>query len=196
MAQLMLINPANRPKKRRASKTAARRRKTTARANPAPRRRRRSLRVSGTPVRRRRARRNPIGVGGIGDTLMTALTGAGGALAVNAVFNLIPLPATMKTGMGATASKALLAVGVGMFGRKLIGRAAGKMAEGALTVIAYDAVKSMVPASFGGEGVAGLGYYGPAVNAGTLPGILPNASVTNLNGMGEYVSGMGEYVYQ
>lgn len=206
MAQLMLINPAKRPSKRRGKATAAQLRALKkARAarkvssNPAPRRRRASLRAASAPRRMKRARRNPIGMSGIFGDVMGAVQGAGGALAINAAFNLLPLPATIKaapSGMAGTAVKMGMAVALGMVGRKVLGRAAGKMAEGAMTVAAYDAIKGFVPSTFGGDapaGVAGLGYYGPAVNAGALPEVYPNTSV--MDGMGEYVSGMGQYTY-
>lgn len=189
MAQLMLINPAKRPKKRRVT---AKRRTPAAKANPAPRRKR-ALRVARTGTTRRRARRNPINTRGIMSDVMGAVQGAGGALAVNAIMNLLPLPLSMKSGWGATATKVGLAVAVGMFAKPLVGRAAGKLAEGAMTVAAYEAIAGMVPSTFGGSavpGVAGLGYMSAGMNAGG--NYLPNNSV--MNGMGEYVSGMGEYV--
>jgi len=207
MAQLMLINPAKRPKKRKASPAqlralAAGRKRRAAAANPAPRRRRNStaMRVTRSSTRRR-ARRNPIGMTGVMGDLVGAVQGAGGALAVNAAMNILPLPASLKTGWGATASKIGLAVALGMLGRKVLGRSAGKMAEGAMTVAAYEAISGMVPTTFGGSapaaGVAGLGYYGAAQNAGgnipVVNGSLPFNG--NGSGMGEYVSGLGEYVY-
>lgn len=204
MAQLMLINPARRPSKRRkaGSRKAtpaqlralakARRARAGLSANPSPRRRRRSLRATSVSTRRR-ARRNPIGVGGIMGSLGTAVWGAGGALAVGAAYNMLPLPATLKTGMMGTVSKLALAVAFGMIAKPMVGRNAGKMAEGAMTVIAYEALQGMLPASMGGSGVAGLGYMSPGMVVGG--NALPNTSV--MNGVGEYVSGMGgmgEYV--
>jgi len=211
MAQLMLINPARRPSKRR--KTTARRRKASpaqlralakarrARAglssNPSPRRRRRTSLRAVARSTRRRARRNPIGMGGVMGMLTGAVWGAGGAFAVNYAFNMLPLPATMKTGMMGTVSQLGLAVALGMLGKKVIGRNAGKMAEGAMTVTVFQALQNMLPVSAGGTSVAGLGYMSPGLNAGGS--MLPNMSVPNFAGMGEYVSGMGgmgEYVYQ
>jgi len=199
MAQLMLINPAKRPAKRRRKASpaqlralaAGRRKRSGLAANPAPRRRRRAPLRAVARSARRRARRNPVGMGNV----MNAVQGAGGALAVNAVFNLLPLPATFKTGLAVPAVKMALAVGVGMFAKPLLGRAAGKMAEGAMTVAAYEAIKSVMPVSMGGDSLAGLGYMSPGMIAGG--NTLPNMSVPNsMGGMGEYVSGMGEYVYQ
>ena len=206
MAQLMLINPARRPSKRRKSRTGrkaspaqlralakARRARAGLSANPSPRRRRRAMRAT-SHVTRRRARRNPIGMGGIMGMLGGAVWGAGGALAVNYAYNMLPLPASMKTGMMATVSQLGLAVAAGMLLKPVLGRNAGKMAEGAMTVTAFQALQSMLPMSAGGTSVAGLGYMSPGMVAGG--NALPNMSVPNFAGMGEYVSGMGEYVYQ
>jgi len=203
MAQLMLINPAKRPKKRKASPAqlralakgrATRRRNAAPASNPAPRRRRTSLRaVSRRTSRRTRARRNPIGMTGVMASIMTAFQGAAGAVGVNAVYNLLPLPASMKSGMMGSATKMALAVGLGMAAKPMLGRAAGKMVEGSLTVTAFEIVSGMLPVNMGGSSVAGLGYMSPGMNAGG--NILGNSSVpNNFAGMGEYVSGMGEYV--
>ena len=204
MAQLMLINPARRPSKRRKTGrkaspaqlralAKARRARAGLSANPSPRRRRHSLRAVARHTRRR-ARRNPVGMGGIMGSLMGAVQGAGGALVVNYAYNALPLPASMKTGMMATVSKLGLAVAFGMIAKPMLGRAAGKMAEGAMTVATFEALQGMLPASVGGTSVAGLGYMSPGMIAGG--NALPNMSVPNFAGMGEYVSGMGEYVYQ
>ena len=202
MAQLMLINPAKRPTKRRKASpaqlralAAGRRKRSGLAANPAPRRRRRTALRAVSRTTRRRARRNPVGMGGVMGNIMNAVQGAGGALAVNAVFNLLPLPLSLKTGMAVPAVKMALAVGVGMFAKPLLGRAAGKMAEGAMTVAAYEAIQGMLPVSMGGSSVAGLsgmGYMSPGIIAQGNSGLTPNQSMA---GMGEYVSGMGEYVY-
>ena len=209
MAQLMLINPARRPSKRRKStsrKTTPAQLRALAKArrarrahagpatNPAPRRRRRHSLRAVARSSRRRTRRNPIGMGGIMGMLTGAVWGAGGAVAVNYAYNMLPLPATMKTGMMGTVSKLGLAVALGMLGKSVLGRNAGKMAEGAMTVAAYEALQGMLPVSAGGTSVAGLGYMSPGMVAGG--NMLPNMSVPNFAGMGEYVSGMGEYVYQ
>lgn len=199
MAQLMLINPAKRPSKRRkatrspAQKAATRRMLAANRTRKAPatRRRRRNPVSALSTVHTRRARRrarNPIAMGGIMSSLTDAAIGAGGALAVDMAFNFLPLPATLKTGMAGTAAKAATAIAIGTLGRKVLGRTAGKMAAGALTVIAYDALKAYVP---GVATVAGLGYMSPGLPAGYLP----------QQGVGEYVqsrnmAGVAEYIYR
>lgn len=202
MAQLMLINPSKRPSKRRRKASpaqlralaAGRRKRSGLAANPAPRRRRRPSLRAVARSSRRRVRRNPVGMGGIMGNVMSAVQGAGGAVLVGMAYNMLPLPATMKVGMMGTVSKMGLAVALGMLGKPVLGRAAGKMAEGAMTVAAYEALQTMLPVTMGGSSVAGLGYMSPGMIAGG--NALPNMSVPNFAGMGEYVSGMGEYVYQ
>jgi len=190
MAQLMLINPAKRPTKRRRKASPAQLRALAAgrakragvpATNPAPRKRRRSMRAVARTVRRK-VRRNPIGFGGITATILDAAKGAGGALAVNMVYDLLPLPLSMKTGHTADLVKAALAVGLGIAAKPLLGRTAAKMSEGALTVIAFQAMQNLMPVT--GGAVAGLSYVSPGMIAGPA------------GGMGEYVqsSGMGEYV--
>ena len=200
MAQLMLINPAKRPSKRRKASPAqlralakARRARSGVSQNPAPRKKRPSLRaVASRPAT---LRRNPVGMGGIMGDLMGAAQAATGAIAVNALTNMLPLPASMSVGWQRQAVNFAAAVALGAFGRKLMGRAAGKMAEGAMTVAAYNVIAGFVPVNMGGNAasaVAGLGYMSPGMVAGQLPVTGYNQSVS---GVGEYVSGMGEYVY-
>lgn len=192
MGQLMLINPRKRRATKRKATTKKRRtyRKVAVKSNPAPaiRRRRRSIRAVAKSSRRR-VKRNPIGMTGILGTLTDAAIGAGGAIAVNFVYDKLPLPATMKMGVTGQATKAALAIGVGILGKKVLGRSAEKMAAGALTVIAYDMIRSFMPV--GAPAVAGLGYVSSGQTAGQI---------------GEYVQGgnfnfatdnsnMGEYVY-
>lgn len=195
MPELMLLNPSKRPSKRRRASPAqlralAKARKARAvRSNPAPRKRRKSpMRALATGVRRRRVRRNPIGLGGGGmmGQLIGAMQGAAGALAVDAVLTYVPLPSMMTTGVMRNVTKAGLAIGIGLVGKKFLGRTAAKMAEGAMTVAAYSAAKDMLS----GAGMT-LGYMAPAMSY--APSMLPAP------GMAEYVnsfhsSGVGEYV--
>lgn len=199
MAQLMLINPRKRRASSKRKAAAPKRRRTykrvAAKTNPvAPIRRRRHHRVAVKARHHRRIRRNPIGLGGIGGQLMNAGIGAVGAVAVDTIYNYLPLPATMKVGAVGTASKVALALAVGILGKKLVGNSAEKMAAGSLTVIAYDLVKSFMPPSLPAPvispAVSGLGYMSPGINGGYLP----------QQGMGEYFgfansnAGMGEYI--
>jgi hypothetical protein len=89
------------------------------------------------------------------------------------------LPASMQSpvnpdssaNFGYFGAKAALAVALGTFGRRLpvVGRFAGQMAEGAMTVLAYQLIRPMVPATM-------LGYMNPA---------------PTVRGTGAYVSGGG-----
>lgn len=193
----MLINPRRRKAKRKAAPAKRRaKRRTVVRTNPvAPIRKRRvSRRSTLKAVSRRRPRRNPIGLGGIVGTLTDAAIGAGGALAINFVFDKLPLPMSMKVGNTGMAAKAAIAIAVGTFGKKFLGNTAGKMAAGALTVIAYDVMRNLLPPPML-QTTAGMGYIASGQNAGYIGG----------NGMGEYINGgdfnfatngaaMGEYI--
>jgi hypothetical protein len=189
MASLMLINP----RKRRAT---AKRRKV--RRNPVAKKaatnpvRRYKRRVS-VAAKRRRIRRNPIGFSGIQSSLMNSVIGGAGAVGVDFIADMLPLPLSMKTGWTGVATKAALAVGVGMIGKKFLGRNAEKMAEGALTVLAYSSIKGLMPTMQTGAAINGLAYLSPAQNAGNMAQLQeylnpdPFAGSANLSGLGEYV---------
>lgn len=96
-----------------------------------------------------------------------AAIGAGGALAADVAMGYASgvLPATMASRLNADgstnwlyyATKGALAIGIGVFGGKLIGQAtAAKMGEGALVVMAYEILRGFMPA-----GIT-LGYYNSA----------------------------------
>ena len=128
---------------------------------------------------RRRRRSNPIGgmFGGIVPQLMTALKGAGGAIAVNAIYNYVPLPAMLRQGKMVYVTKAALAMFLGVFGRRFLGAAATDMARGALTVITTQAAVEVL-ANTGlrlGESYSGIGYYSPG------------EAMDGIQGLGEYV---------
>jgi hypothetical protein len=188
MAQLMLINP----RRRRAATTRKRRRVRRNPANPivyaAPRRRRRMS----APRVRRRIRRNPaLRGGGLMNDLMQAGIGAAGAIGTDMIYGMLPLPVTMKTGLMQPIGRAAVALAIGTMGRRFLGRAAGQMAAGALTVIAYDVFKGfMGPAT----PLKGLGWAGSAPDAGYAE--MPQAALSDypdMSGMGG-MGGMGEYV--
>lgn len=192
MEQLLLVNPRKRRRSKRRTpprgpggrfmkrgtvRRRARRHSPRRRRNPVPsalsmanpRRRRRSV----ARVHRRR-RRNPVGGGFLGNLtrpLMPALIGAGGAIATDAVFGKLPLPANLKTGNLAVVTKAVLAVALGMvvsrFGNRRIGE---QMTAGALTVQAHSVLMPFVAQ------IPGLGYYGAGY-------ALPASA-----GVGEYIS--------
>ena len=172
---MMLINPkrrsAGRKKPRSAAQKAATKRlvsfnkarkaPSARRSNPIRKTRRKT--VSSAPAARRR-RRNPITLNKPLAMLMPALYGAGGALAVNAVMNYIPLPAMLTTGRMRYVTKIGLAVLMGTFGKKLLGAKAQVMAEGALIVTMTEAMKDIVGGATGlqlGDS-DGISYISPA----------------------------------
>lgn len=192
---LLITNPKKRRKARAGAKKRVRTKRRVAKrrvavtvkaaANPI-RRRRRGARSN--PIKRRR-RSNPISRRGLISQLtgavMPAVQGALGAVAVNAVFNRLPLPVMLKTGIVGTMTKAVMAVGVGMLVGKFAGQSLGRnMASGALTVLAYNQIQPMLPA-----GLSDMGYYG----AGYALDDLPNSLSDLPNSLSEYISDTSMY---
>lgn len=208
METLMLVNPKARRKShkpRSAAQRAATKRMIAAnrrgrssnprkrharRANPIAARRHHYRARRSNPVRalrhHRRARRhNPIVSGGMGQMLKNAFTGALGVVTVNAAYNYLPLPATLKTpGYTSYAVKGALAVGVGLLGKRFLGARAIKMAEGSLTVTLAQVLSDL--ATKAGVNLSGVSYYSPAVQFAN-----PRLSeyMQPAGGMGMYMSG-------
>jgi len=200
MEELLLVNPR---KRRAKGRTAAQRlatsklvalNKARRRKNPAPR-----AAATSNPKRRRRAapsvksmyrrrRRNPVSAtGGLMPLLNAALMGAAGATAINAAVSYLPLPTALQTGNMKHVTKAAMAIGLGLFGRRFLGKAALSMAQGSLTVTMTDAIKDVAA----GAGMS-LGYYAPAVTmAPTGPMLEARTSYVNKAYEG---AGLGEYV--
>ena len=218
-------------KKRRSAKQKAATRKLVAfnrrRKNPVTARRRRSTTKKTkrrTPSRRtyatkrrssRRRRRNPaLSMRSVQNQVMDAGTGAVGAIALDVVQGYLPIPANLKAGIVGTLVKVGLAISIGIIGSKvrIVSNAvAGKMANGALTVVLHDELKKQImtfaPGIQMGEylGPDGLGMYEGAGYApygeDTLGGpYLPSLDTESLDfqqdgfGMGEYVGAPGEYM--
>lgn len=144
-------------------------------------RRRRSRRYARNPVSIRRALSNPMGV------VKPAVVGAAGALAVNGIVNYVPfIPDSFKVGNALHLTKAALALILGTIGPKLpiVGRHAGKMAEGALTVVMADVGKQL--AMNAGYNLSGTGFVNPArvMNGNGNGG-------GNVRQIGQYVRGPG-----
>lgn len=171
-----------------------------AKSNPVRRRRRETTRAVAAPAmpRHRRARRARVSrrvrryvqrvstSRGLMPLLMDSAQGAVGAVTVNAAFNFLPLPATMKSGMVGTLAKAGVAIGLGMLAPR--NRMVANMVKGSLTVTLYDALKGM-----GIPGLAGLGYYQPAM---AMPTVQRPALAEYVNGPGSFaaVADVSEYV--
>lgn len=134
-------------------------------------------------MRRRHRRRNPISGKSFSRPLSLAapvLTGAAGALTVNAIMNYAPLPDAMKQGTVLYLTRAGVALLLGIFGPRIpvVGRYAREAAIGSLIVTATDFGKLM--ALQNGVNLSGLGYIGPARVIPARP-----------NGVGRFIAGNG-----
>jgi len=157
--KMMLVNPRRRSaSKRRAPakrRTSTKRRRTPARrTTQAVRRRQRAA-----PARRRR-RRNPSPRGAM-RFVRPALMGGATAIGIDVAMGYAPLPDVLSQGYARHATKAAIAVGLGMYGAKLgMKRAtAESMAQGALTVFATDAMREAATQFMPN---VPMGYYSPA----------------------------------
>ncbi len=170
------------PKRRR-----AKRRTSVVSAAP-----RRSVRRVSRRSVRRSARRmgSSLRSSGIVGMLKSGLVGGAGAIGVDVAMGYVApmLPASMQTPVdpatgginyGYVGVKAAIAIAVGHFGRRISPEYAPQAANGALTVLAYQLLRPMVPAS------VTLGRVG---NINPAPTMRPR-----LSGMNAYVSGVGAY---
>jgi len=181
MAEMLLINPRRRT--RRKAKRAAparRRRNPLALARVMPRRRRRNPIAA---VRRRRhnpigamrrrvmRRRNPAMLGGYMGAIREALMDGFGAVAIDYAYHMLTnaLPANTKSylqpGASVGAADAVKAVLTVVLGNALNGVTRGfsrKAAKASLTVQSYQIMKKVLPAQISSN-LSGLGYMTPAV---------------------------------
>lgn len=224
MSQLLLINPRKRRatakrgkggrfvKAKRASNPAPRKRRSKRRTNPVATVTKRTRRMTRKAPRRAR-RRNPIaGIGSVGNTLnamvMPSVTGAAGALGLDIIMGFAPIPMAMKVGAMRHLTKGVGAVALGLLAGMVVNKStANKMAVGALTVTFHDfareQVRRMFPSMPMGEyvdGLEGLGYYSPGMNAGMLSDDSQgmngfdgmNYESGELDGVGFYVDGSSD----
>lgn len=157
--------------KRRASTV---KRRTSVARRPVRRVRRKSNPIKAvrrSPVRRRVSkrvvrRRNPIAARGIVDKMiMPAAIAASGAIALDVAWAYLPIPANLKTGYVKHLSKGVGAVAMGWLASKVVKKkTADELAAGAMTVVIYNAAREMI--------------------ASVAPQV-------QMDGMGEYVSGIG-----
>jgi len=162
-----LVNKRKRGTKKRHAK-ASRRRSPAASSAPAKHRKRRGKRRSGGVMNFLKSKRgksrkhNPIAAAG--GTLKRATIGAGGALALDLIFGVVPMPAAVASGPFHYLAKGAIALGIGYAGKHMAKSAAVEQAaEGMLTVVLHEA------------GRAGIRQYFPNVDAR----------------MGEYMGGLG-----
>lgn len=210
MAKMLLINPRKRRTARKTRKAptakqranwarfaaAARKRSAGYAANPAKRARRKN--PAGRSITRAfRRRRNPISLGGAAFNFASYMTpikdaaimGAGG-VAMDVGYSYINrmLPASMQRTPGTLGvGDAIKVVATVLLGRLLAKPTRGlsnKAAMGALTVQAYNAAASFLPATMP---VNGMGY----VTAGR---VVPGSGRTNTNQRAAQMGRVGQYV--
>ena len=155
------------PRKARVSRGKTRRpNRPNRESNPAPalkkRRRRITSKADATRAGRmlRRRRRNPIGLGGfVKTTLVPSAVGGAGALALDLLLNVIPIPVAVKNGPMRPLLKIGGAIGLGMVASKVASRRVGEqVAAGALTVALYDMAKAAIAKSPAGKWFGLAGY--------------------------------------
>lgn len=181
--KLVALNKA----RRRVGKSVKRRVKRT--ATTVARTYRRARRSAGSVVRRARRSNAVRGNFGIVSLVSQAGIGAVGALAVDIVYNKLPLPVNLKSGNVAPLTKAAITVGLGILGGKVVNKNLAHGATvGALTVQLHQFLKGFAGGLLAPAGVAGytdingVGYYTPA-------------QIAESGGMGEYMSGAYEPSY-
>lgn len=205
-AELMVINPIRRkkrrtlsakqrkyfgPKRRKSKRTYARRNPVSVASFGSPvrktRRRRYGRRVASKARSYYRRRSAGRGFGGFfTSTIIPAAVGGAGALLLDMAWGKLPIPDALKSGPAAPIARIALAVGVGYGVGMVAGKKYGNEAmAGALIVTAYDLIKNLVVPSIPVAAVAPaaaasqVGYYSAAKGAG----------------MGMYVNdGMGLYL--
>ncbi len=165
--KLLLVNPRKRTRAKTPRKTPVKTKITARRASPV--RRKKTITV--------RRRRNPIAKRNIMASQITpAFTAATGALGLDIMLGILPIPDTIKSGAFRHVVKGAGAIAMGMLVANLVNRKVGEqMATGALTVVMHGAMKEVAQASMPN---LQLGYY----NAGAPAGV------------GEYVNELGAYV--
>ncbi|WP_374334448.1 hypothetical protein [Leeia sp.] len=147
MGQLMLVNPAKRPAKRKTTAAVAKHvvshaRKSGKRRSVALSKANQSLDKARAALRR--LRRNPSGRFDVKTISTDALKGALGATAVNTLAAKLPLPSNMKSGALGGLVKAGLAVGAGYLANRFMGAdSAVAITRGALTVQLHETIKAL-----------------------------------------------------
>ena len=207
MAELMLINPRKRrrkktksvrknPHKRRTMtalqrKYFGKRKRKSIKRNPvvAKKSHKRRRRYAVSSKKSRRYRRNPArGIGKFNvqsftkNTLMPSAIGAAGALGLDVVMGFLPLPPALKTGPMRTVVKIAGAVGIGMLASTFVKRStAEQIAAGAITVALYDTLKGMLQVAM------------PTLQLGENEDIFTEYPSLAYAGAGQTVDGMGVY---
>lgn len=143
MAQLALINPARR-KKSKAKRKSSRRRNPVSPSNAV-------RAMAANPKRKKRfsrRRRNPAARAGIGGMIqknvIPAVTAAGGALGLDILWGMLPLPEQVKAGPMRHVAKAAGAIALGFVAQNIVKRETAQlMTLGMLTTITHSALREM-----------------------------------------------------
>lgn len=218
MAQLMLVNPRRKHKRRRpmtalqrkyfgprrSRKHRVRRARTVSLAINPRRHRKRSMRIN-PRHRRLHRRRNPRRFGGgfsirrfMNDALVPAGIGAVGALGVNVVlgYAMPSLPTMLQSGYGQAVAKIVGAIAVGYVAGMAAGKRFGEQAMvGAVTVTLYDLLKSAAQSAMPTLPLSGynMGWISPGIQVGQM-GEYVGSDRPHI-GMGMYVGGADEERY-
>ncbi|MGH3430428.1 MAG: hypothetical protein ACRDQZ_23145 [Mycobacteriales bacterium] len=211
MAELLLVNPSKRKghKRRKGRMPAAlaaycAKRGRSRKSNPTGRKRRRRRNPSLRAIHRRR-RRNPSlrsmipSTASVMGTLQSGFTGSIGAigndLLMGQVLNATFTPTFLKTGIGATLTRALGALVIGIVGGFAWKGHGRELGDGAMTVALHDALKAqlstLLPASLPLSGLGEYLTFAPTVGYSS-GGYNPQL----MSGLGEYISadiGNGDY---
>lgn len=176
--------------KRRRSRVVARKANPIHRAHRAAAPARRRKRRAGTSVAvarrvmRHRRRRNPTGImSDVMNMLVPSAIGGAGALGLDVLMGVLPLPDTIKTGPMRPVVRIAGAIGLGMLAGHLGSKQMGKqVATGALTVVMYDTLKGLLSKVAGGK-IPGLSVY-------EIPGVGMYEVTPAADAVGYYDAGM------
>ncbi len=197
VAEVLLVNPSSRKKKRRSMSAlqakyfGKKKRRSPKRRSTVRSLRRNPIGFAANPRRKRRHsfRRNPIaGLRGMSlqGTVLPTVIGAGGAILTDLAMGYLPIPDTLKTGALRPVVRAGAAVGIGLLVGMFTSKATGnKIMAGALTVVAYDTIKGFLATNVPQLPLSGVGEFPLMEYANNDMGNLVDES--SIDGMGELV---------
>jgi hypothetical protein len=138
MAEMLILNPKRRKKRKTVAKKTVKRKTMARRAGP-----KRALK---RVVRRQR---NPIAKKGFGgilqNTVLPSAIAAGGAIGLDIMMSYVPVPDTIKEGPMKHLVKGVGAIGMGMLASMFLkAKTAELITTGAMTVVMHSAGKEML----------------------------------------------------